>query len=270
MSKKTRSKSLFFILFFAGIFLLIFLNNHGYLNFVKNSFIKVSSPFQDILNSMSNRFGYFGQIIFQAKYLKAENEKLLLSYQEALGKIVQYEEIKAENNLLRKQLGFEENKKNVLLLADVIGRDPLVFGRTILINKGSGDGIKKQMPAIVAGNILIGQVVEVSDSTAKVRLLSDISSKVPVFIQNSRLDGLVKGDGTLALNLELVPKEIEMKSGELIISSNLGGIYPKGLFIGTVASVSSADNQFFQKAVISPAVNYQKLESIFVILNLQE
>lgn len=264
MGKSPRSKLSLFVLFFAGILLLIFLNERGFLNSTKNALLIVSVPLQNVSALAADKVNYFGQALREIKNLKKENEKLLNENLELRGVISGLEEIKRENDFLRQQLGLEEKPDDVLILAGVIGRDPLTFGRAILIDKGARDGVREKTAVISAGNILVGQIIEVYENSAKVRLLTDILSKVPALTQDSRMDGLIKGDGTSSLTMDLISKEKELAVGERAISSGLEGIYPKGLLIGEIEEVFSADNQFFQKAKIKAAVDFQNLESVLV------
>lgn len=265
MGKSPRSKLSPFVLFFAGILLLIFLNERGFLNSTKNALLTVSVPLQNVSALAADKIGYFGRALWEIKKLREENEKFSTENLELRGVISMFEEIKRENDFLRQQLGLEEKREDVLVLAEVVGRDPLTFGGAMLIDKGSRDGVREKMTVVSAGNILVGQIIEVYANSAKVRLLTDISSKVPALTQDSRMDGLIKGDGTSSLMMDFISKEKELAVGERVISSGMEGIHPKGLLIGGIEEVFSADNQFFQKAKIKAAADFQNMERVFVL-----
>lgn len=180
-----------------------------------------------------------------------------------------YSEILAENIRLRKLLAFKEGYKQFHLLgASVISRDYGTWTNTMMVDRGSDSGLRKYMPVIVPEG-LVGFVSEVYAHTARVQLLSDPRTTVGGLVQrpSSRVVSMVSGNaphpGTLAfIN---VSREADVIKGDVIITSGYGGVYPKGLVIGSIKQVSDDGNQVNLDAEIEPAVDFGHLEEVFVI-----
>lgn len=246
---------------------LIFLNSRGYLIMAKNNLFKLVLPLQQI----SYRFSLkIDQLIDFGKSLNKLNQENLLLRQEnqdLLGRIVQLEETAEENKVLRAQLDLPLNESRELVLANVIGQDSTNLSRYFLIDKGAKEGFKEKAAVIAAGNLLVGQVVELNDSSAKVKLITDPSSKINAVIQESGITGLVSGEQTGELIIDLLPQERTISQGQTVISSGLFGFLPAGLLLGQIEKVISSEVQISQKAKIKPAIDFSALEKVFVIKN---
>jgi len=153
-----------------------------------------------------------------------------------------------------------------LVQADLIGFDPGNVGQYFLIGAGSDSGVKENQGVIMPGGFLIGKVNEVNDNFSKVMELTDSDSSIFVLTQETRVGGVVRGDHGVGLVLDMIPPEKEIKPQELIISSGLDGSIPKGLVIGQVDAKISAESDVFQRFKIKPAVNYNDIETVFVVL----
>jgi rod shape-determining protein MreC len=176
-------------------------------------------------------------------------------------------EVENENKILRSQLIFTQEKPEYKLVpAEVIGRDPSNFLQFMTINKGTNDGLKKDMPVVSEG-YLLGKITEVDAKNAKVFLITNPSSVVNAMIQESRATGIVKGALGYALTIEAISQDAKVKVGNLVITSGLGGTYPKGLIIGKIDQVEEKQSEIFKKATIKPFIDYTFLEVVFVIAN---
>lgn len=252
------------LLFIAVILGLIFFNWLGWLERPKNIFYQLSTPIQRFTYSISCQVNNFFDFALSLKELDQENIKLKEENQRLQSEVVQLREVAQENQFLRQQLDLAEPIKQSMVLANVIGQDSQNLSQYIFIDKGQKDGIKKQAAVITAGNILIGQVLESFDQTAKVLLVIDQNSKVNALIQKSRISGLVKGEKG-GLMLDLVPQEKEVLVGQTVVTSGLAGVFPKGLLIGQIKEVIISDPEVFQKIIIQPAADFERLEKVFVI-----
>jgi rod shape-determining protein MreC len=125
------------------------------------------------------------------------------------------------------------------------------------------------MPVITGGSALVGRVLRVSPRTAQVQLLGDVASAVNAVVQNSRATGLVRGQPDGSLVMDYVPQEEKIKTGDIVLTSGLGGDLPRALVIGTVTEVIKRDIDLFQSAVLRPAVDLNRLEVVLVITNFE-
>jgi rod shape-determining protein MreC len=181
------------------------------------------------------------------------------------------QELRRENYRLRKMLELNENSEFRLIAADVIARDPSNWFRTITINRGSSHGVEENM-AVVTSEGLIGSVLTVSPLSSQVLLLTDGRRGVSAFVQRSREPGdvgIVDNDPDRPgyLRMDRLPKEANIQPGDTVISSGLGGIYPKGLVIGYVQE--TADDGISRFATLQPAANFNRLEEVFVVIPQQ-
>jgi rod shape-determining protein MreC len=154
-----------------------------------------------------------------------------------------------------------------MLPATLIGVDSSSWFRTVLLDKGTRDGVRRGM-AVVTPDGVVGHVVAVSSSASKVLLMIDRSSAVDVMIERSRARGIVQGLTSDRCELKYATRGEDVKPGDRLISSGMDSIFPKGLAVGRVASVDPARRGLFQRADVEPAVDFNKLEEVFVILEL--
>ncbi len=209
----------------------------------------------------------FFQTISRRSELKKENEELKLKNDELLYKISNLENLQKENQTLRDALGLGLEKEFNLVMARVVSKDTSLNVDVIEINKGAKDGISKDLPVITSQKILVGKISEVYDNFSKVMLISDKNSSFSAKISGKEITGVAKGLGNFSLFLDLVPKEAEISSKDLIITSILGKIFPEGLLVGEIKEVKKSDIDPFQQALISPLLNINDLDQVFIIVN---
>jgi rod shape-determining protein MreC len=151
-----------------------------------------------------------------------------------------------------------------MLPAQIIGTDPSSWFRTIIIDKGTKHGVQRGM-AVVAPEGVVGYVLQISPHCAKVLLITDFNSSVDVLIQRSRGKGVAEGNGENRCRLKYATRKEDIQPGDMVVTSGMGGRYPKGLVIGKISKVDKKSYGLFQKAEIVPSVNFAKLEEVFVI-----
>ncbi len=149
-------------------------------------------------------------------------------------------------------------------VAQVYARGPSSWFNTVLINKGEKDGVTKDM-AVATSEGVVGRVIEVSSGMAKVLLITDSNSAVDVIVQPSRAQGILEGKIDEICILKYVQKSDEVQSGDKVITSGLGGIFPKGLVVGTVTKVDRKRPGIFQYVEVTPTVDLSKLEEVLVL-----
>ncbi|MGI5859068.1 MAG: rod shape-determining protein MreC [Tepidanaerobacteraceae bacterium] len=236
--------------------------------------INTLSPAQKILSRVGFSIKENLDMIPQLFYMKEENENL----KKQVAELLQYKqniiEYQRENADLRTLLGFKERSFQYdLEAAEVIARDPSNWFNVILIDKGEKHGIKKDM-AVITDEGLVGYTISTASNTSKVVLITDERSSVSAMLQRTRDNGMVKGTIDPApsgyLKMEFLPQDANLVKGDIVISSGLGGIIPKGIIIGEVAEANKESYELMQYAIIKPAVDFMKLERVFVIKGEKE
>ena len=177
----------------------------------------------------------------------------------------QYKEERLENQRLRRLLDFKTRVATPMIPAQVVARDPSEWFETLIIDKGSDAGVRKDM-AVVAHSGVVGRVIGASAHYSKVLLILDRNSAVNVILQTSRARGILSGRGEELCSLSYVSPSVHTGKGEPVIASGLSGVFPKGLLLGTVESVEHRPGDLFQRITVKPAVNFSTLEEVMVIL----
>ena len=244
---------------------LIIFHQLGYLKSAEGIILRGLSPVEGFFYNLGKRTRGFFNFLSSVKNLDKENAELQKEINQLLAENIKLKEVKRENKFLRKQLDFVESSEYKLISAFVLARDPSGLFQFITINKGERDGVEQGMPVIISGGILVGKVKETTRTTSKVLLITDSSSRLPGLIQESRATGIVKGKMSLGLVMEMIPQDIKVEREDIIITSDLGGEFPKGLLIGKVEEVQTAENELFQKARVKPACDFRNLEIVSVI-----
>ena len=183
-------------------------------------------------------------------------------------------EIMAENIRLRAMLDYKNGVSQFdFVTATVIARDPGNWTNIILINRGSSDGLTKDMP-VVTPQGLAGNVVQVFANTAKVQLVLDPRSAVGSLVQRaeSRVAAIVEGNGVNPMSPRMVnlARDADIIRGDKIITSGFGGIYPKGLLVGAVVDVINDEGGLLKYAVLNPAVDVNRLKEVMIIVRSRE
>jgi len=180
-------------------------------------------------------------------------------------------EVETENEQLRTLLSFARTNPSYdyrggQIIARVIGDSASPFIHPIQIDLGEQHGIKQGMP-VVTDRGLAGRIFHVHPTSSDIMLITDPRSAVNVMAQASRAPGILRGRVGQLPVMELIPPEIEISVGEIIITSGLGGHFPKGLVVGQVVEIQKNDNQMFQTAIIQPTVDFDRMELVLVITN---
>ena len=235
-------------------------------------FLNVLTPVQEKVTDGGSWLVGRKDYYFNLAHIYQENNHLKKEVEELQAANYSTVEVWAENKRLRELLAYrEENRQFTLITAKVIGRAPGRIKNEFIINRGRVDGIKENMPVVTADG-LIGSIAMLYDNSAKVNLISHPQSSVGGLVQRvaSRAVGIVGGeviDGQY-LKVSKLSRDADVIVGDKIITSGFGGIYPKGLLIGEVLKVENADGGLLKYAIIKPSVNYDKLEEVMIITNV--
>ncbi len=201
--------------------------------------------------------------------LRTRNAELQAEVSQLQTQVIELQQRVNETEVLRALVDFSRsNPENTYRAAAVIGRDPSPFLHYVVINRGSNDGIRRGMP-VVTNQGLIGRIDAVIADASRVQLITDPASTINVYLQNADTNAVMIGSVTGDVTLDMISQDLTVESGDLILTSGLGGGYPSDLIIGQVVSVRSVDVELFQRATIQPAVDFTRLEIVLVITNFR-
>jgi rod shape-determining protein MreC len=190
--------------------------------------------------------------------LRTESERLKLQ-------ALQVDEIRQENDRLRRLLILHERLPLSTLSGEIIGREAGGWVRALTVNRGRGNGITRQAPVIVPEG-LVGRVVQVRAGASVVQLLNDPASTVGAVVQRTRTPGLVEGDAAGAVRFKFMARDgAQVTKGDLVVTSGLGNLFPKGLPIGRVAAVEDKGSALFHFAVLTPTVDFARIEEVLLV-----
>ena len=183
--------------------------------------------------------------------------------------IIELQQQNSELQVLSALLDFaRDHAENEYLTAAVIGRDISPFLHYIIINRGSDDGLRRGMP-VVSSQGLVGRVAAVTAGGARVQLITDPGTAINVRIQPSGAEALLQGSITGDLTVEAIPQDANIQSGDLVLTSGLGGNYPANILIGQISGVRQRPVELFQNATVQPVVDFSQLEIVLVIVNFK-
>lgn len=261
------SLALLFLLFILAFILLEFT---PLLKPVEEVVAQLFFPLQQGLDSLGERLANLGRYFQELETLRSQNEELQKLVDQLVIENIRLREAEIENITLRQQLGFKEaNRDYQLVSAQVIGRDPSNLLEYITIDRGSEDGIAAGMP-VVTSQGLVGRVVETYPRSSRVLLITDASSSVNALIQNSRATGVIQGKPGGGVVMRYIQQGEEVKVGDLVLTSGLGGNFPRRLVIGQVTAVRQKDIELFQEAEVEPTVEFDHLEMVMIITDFEE
>lgn len=193
-----------------------------------------------------------------------ENRKLKQELAEARQQMAVCDETTIAVDRLRRLLAFSEQGPYPLIAAEVVGKDPSPWSRTLIVDKGTRHGAQKGFAVVVPDGI-VGVITESSGGFSRVLLLVDPNSAVDALVQETRARGIVKGTGSGPCDFDYVLRKDAVSIGDMVISSGLDGVFPKGLPVGRVSDVMRMRAGIFQKITVTPDVNFDTLEAVFII-----
>ena len=226
--------------------------------------IAITSPVQSLISwgldqaiSSGQNYIFLWNVRHYNSELQEENRKLL-------NQISILREAEQENLRLRKVLNFQEKYELKTILARVIAKDVSPDFRSIRINRGTAEGVKKNM-AVLTHEGIVGRVLRVTAQTADIVTMLDFQSAVDAVVERSRARGIVAGLAEDACELKYALRTDDIQVGDSLIASGLGGIFPKGVPIGTVSRVNRKPYGISQEVEVKPSVDFRKLEEVIVV-----
>ena len=271
MYKNKKSGIVGIIITILILILLVVLTNteNSNLSYIENIANKLVNPIQNGLTYIKNRIHGNSSFFTNINDLKAENEELHEKNNNLEETLRELETIKAENQTLKEYLKLTEKYTDYkTVAADVISRDISNYSKTIVINAGKNSGIKENM-TVIAAEGLVGYVISATDTTSKVQTIVDSSSNTSAILSSSRDSVVCKGilQEKSTLRSVYIPTDANVAQGDTVETSGLGGIYPKGIYIGKVSKLINTSNLNDRYALVETAVNFDKLETVLVITN---
>ena len=251
------------------ILIVIFSNVEKGSSFLENAVSNLVMPIQNGLTYLKNKMAGNNTFFTDINNLKEQNKQLKEKNSELEQSLRELENIKTQNETLKEYLNLTEKYGEYKTIPGyVINKDISNYSKTIVINIGKKDGVEENM-TVIGNEGLVGHIVSVTDSTAKVQTIIDTASSISCMMSTTKESIVCKGtlDETSSLRAMYIPTDANVIQGDSIETSGLGGIYPKGIHIGTVKKVTNTQNMTNRYALIDTAIDFNKLNSVLVITN---
>jgi rod shape-determining protein MreC len=254
------------VLIVAGVLLLAL---SGYINPIIDHGLK---PLVNIQTWISVRYlavKDFVTVPRDVLSLRQRNAALEAEVSRLQTQIIELQQGLNEAQILYELLDFARaNPENQYVASSVIGRDPSPFLHYVIINHGSDFGIKRGMP-VVTQNGLVGTVEAVTAGAARVQILNDPALIVNVRLETTNTEATITGSVTGDINLSMLPQDVNVNPGDIVLTSGLGGKYPANILVGQITGVRKEVNDLFQEATIQASVDFNNLGLVLVITNFR-
>ena len=252
------------------LIILVFISNLelNKFSYIENAFSKLVMPIQSGITYLKQKLSGNDNYLATMDYLKQENELLKQKNEELEEVLRNLEIIQAENSTLKEYLNLTEQYKSYKSIpAYIINKDISNYSSIFIINAGSNSGIKENM-TVIAAEGLVGHVISVTDNTAKVQTLVDSSNVVSATLESSKDNVIARGTLTgNELRTTYISPNTVLIEGEKLYTSGMGGIYPKGIYIGTIKKINETKNITNRSFITEAAVDFENLETVLVISN---
>ncbi|HXZ44485.1 MAG TPA: rod shape-determining protein MreC, partial [archaeon] len=238
----------------------------GAVNFTRQALLFVVSPFIRVTAATIQGITGTWQDYVDLRGVREENKRLQLETTMLKRRLDQLQDQALETQRLERLLAMRQVSKAEFLTARVVGKDATNWFKTILLDRGSLEGIRRNQPAL-APDGLVGRVVEVAPTSARVQLLTDPLSAVGGMIQRTRVTGIVSGNLGAGARVRYLPLMADVVVGDEVVTSGMGGVFPKGILIGRISSVERKSGALFQEATLQSAVDLSRLEEVLILTN---
>ena len=233
--------------------------------FLRKMVLEAGAPVEDAVNvSLKGLHDSWKRYLFLVG-LEDENRRLRHGNAVLSEQLNHYREGYIEGMRLQKLLNLKDSLTNRVVAARVVDRNRASLFKTILIDKGTADGMRVGFPVLSEQGV-VGRIIETAWHASQVLLLVDGNSNIDGLIQRSRAQGILQGAGSAGCNLKYISRVEEVLPGDVVLSSGLAGVFPKGLLLGVVTKVSRKGEGLFQKIDVAPAVDFGKLEEVLALI----
>ena len=243
-------------------------HDRAVVSFTRQTILFLVSPVIKIAAVTVGSFSTVWQDYVDLRSLRDENLRLQREAAILQRRISQLEEQALETQRLQGLLGMQEMSRANYLAARVVGKDATNWFKTILIDRGSRAGLRRNQP-VVAPDGVVGRIVEVTPSAAKVQLITDPVSAAGGLIQRTRVTGIVSGNLGAGLKVRYLPLLADVAVGDEVITSGMGGVFPKGVPLGRVIAVERRSGALFQEATLAPKVDLARLEEVLILMGTE-
>ncbi len=234
------------------------------MSYFRRSVITIAAPFQSGSSAVIGGVtGVWDDYLFLLG-TRAENTKLRGEVNQLRGEVQQLREELYRAGRLEEFSAYRFETGFTGVAAQVIGESPDPWTRTIVVNRGTQEGLKRSLP-VVTPDGLVGSVVETSDHSSIVRLIVDRSSRVPVLVSRSRARAILEGESSGTCQLKYLDRTEDVQQGDIVITSGLAGIYPRGIEVGTITQVLTRSHGLYQYAKVLPKAPINRLEDVLII-----
>ena len=265
LPKKYRLGISISLIFITALSILLFNLSHPSPGFLRKMALEMVSPMETAINlPLQGLADVWNRYIFLVGR-EESNKRLREQNSQLVEELIKYREGYQEGIRLQKILKLRDSLPFPTLAARVVGRNPSSIFKMILINRGGSDGLRAGLPVMAVPG-LVGRILETSWHVSRVLLIIDENSNISALLQESRAQGVLQGASSSGCNLKYVSKAMDVKVGEVVISSGLDGVFPKGLPLGVVRSVSKKEADLFQRINVAPFVNPVGIEEVLVII----
>ena len=228
-------------------------------------FIEVAAPIQKALSAPVDGVRSAWANYVALLDVREENARLREQVARLQEENLQFREALVASGRLRTIAEMRSEIEVPMRPAQVVGIDVSPWFHSVLIDRGRSDGVRAGMPVVTETGV-VGIVTATSRNAGRVLLLVDAQSSIDGIVQRSRARGIVRGTGGDGLQFEFFVRGDDVQVGDLVITSGFGGAYPKGLRVGEVVEVQADPSAFVHRAVLKPAVDFGRLEQVFVLL----
>lgn len=267
MSRLHKKKSIIMIAMLAIIIVVIVTLTTGSRNQVSGPESLVGSVFKPFTSLAARMVNFTRNSVSNIAEMGSLREKNKLLNQQVItlkAQVREVETLRQENQRLREMLDFKNTHSEFELVgASIIGKDPSNIFSMFIIDKGESSGIHKNMP-VVTNKGLVGHVMETGSNWAKVLPICDQRSSVSIIINRTRDAGILKGNNNFKLEAQISPEAAVIEEDE-VITSGMGGVYPKGLVVGEVSHIQTDTSLLLKVINVEPAVDFEKLEEVFIL-----
>lgn len=249
----------------AACLLLLTLQMRGYGSVAGDVFAVVTTPIQTGLAKASRAtFGLWATYL-DWKNVRAENRRLREEVQELRVQGLRVVETDDENRRLRRLLALQEHLPLTTLSGEIIAREWGGWIRSLTVNRGRGDNVPR-LTAVISPNGLIGRVVDVRPGVSIVQVLTDPTSTVGAHVLRTRTPGIVEGDPRGTLRFKFMARDgASIQSGDVLVTAGQGGLFPRGIPIGTVRSIDNRGGALFHYAELTPAVDFARVDEVLLV-----
>jgi rod shape-determining protein MreC len=231
---------------------------------------RLLAPLQGVVAAALREARAVVDTVQQAGQLREQTAAYREELERLQAEMVRYRELELENQDLRNLLGLRQQAPpGEMIAVRVIARDPSPYVQALTVDGGSEQGLREDLP-VLTWRGLVGRIVEVHPTSARVLLITDVNSSISGRIQNpdSRATGTLRGRNDDWLLMQYIGQQEQVQTGDLVITSGLGGVFPAGMPIGKVAQVRRRDQELFQEALVEPAARLGNLERLYILKGL--